>query len=70
LHPKEADVVWVQAYDLDGKLVHDIRTRHKRLSYITAAAQSGGTVWLASVHHNVLGRIDLGQGTGEGMQEV
>jgi sugar lactone lactonase YvrE len=62
LHPKEQDVVWVQAYDLDGTLVHDIKTKHPRLSYITAAAESGGTVWLASVHHNVLGRIELGQG--------
>ena len=70
LHPKQEDFVWVQAYDLDGTLVHDIKTRHKRLSYITAAAQSGGTVWLASVHHNVLGRIDLDRGAGEGMQDV
>jgi sugar lactone lactonase YvrE len=70
LHPKEEDVVWVQAYDLDGTLVHDIKTKHPRLSYITAAAESGGTVWLASVHHNVLGRIDLSQGTAEGLQDV
>jgi len=68
LHPKEEDVVWVQAYDLDGTLVHDIKTKHPRLSYITAAAESGGTVWLASVHHNVLGRIDLCRGNGEGLQ--
>ena len=69
LHPKEADVVWVQAYDLDGRLVHDIKTKHPRLSYVTAAAESGGTVWLASVHHNVLGRIDLGQGSGGDPQD-
>jgi sugar lactone lactonase YvrE len=68
LHPKEEDVVWVQAYDLDGTLVHDIKTKHPRLSYITAAAESGGTAWLASVHHNVLGRIDLCRGNGEGLQ--
>lgn len=59
LHPRPADFVWVQAYDLDGKLVHDIKTRHPRLSFVTAAAESGGTVWLASAQHNVLGRIDL-----------
>jgi len=59
LHPQAEDVVWVQAYDLDGKLVHDVKTRHPRLSFITAAAESGGTVWLASAHHDVLGRIDL-----------
>jgi sugar lactone lactonase YvrE len=59
LHPRPADIVWVQAYDLDGRLVHDIRTRHPRLSFVTAAAERGGAVWLASAHHDVLGRIDL-----------
>jgi hypothetical protein len=59
LQPQAEDVVWVQAYDLDGKLVHDIKTKHPRLSFITAAAETGGTVWLASPHHDVLGRIDL-----------
>ena len=46
LHPQAEEVVWVQAYDLDGKLVHDIKTKHPRLSFITAVAESGGTVWL------------------------
>ena len=39
--------------------VHDIKTKHPRLSFITAAAETGGTVWRASPHHDVLGRIDL-----------
>lgn len=59
LQPQPANIVWVQAYDLDGKLVHNIKTKHPRLSFITAVAESGGTVWLASAHHDVLGRIDL-----------
>ena len=46
LHPQAEEVVWVQAYDLDGKLVHDIKTKHPRLYFITAVAESGGTVWL------------------------
>src|SRR5262249_5559038 len=61
-HPKTKDIVWVQAYDLDGTLVYDIKTTHPRLSFITAAAESDGTLWLASVHHNVLGRIELSDG--------
>jgi len=61
LQPEAEDIVWVQAYDLDGTLVHDIRTKHPRLSFITAVAESGGTVWLASAHDDVLGRIDLSQ---------
>ena len=59
LQPQTEDIVWVQAYDLDGRLVHDIKTKHPRLSFITAVAERGGTVWVASVHHDVLGRIDL-----------
>lgn len=59
LHPRGEDVIWVQAYDLDGKLVHDIKTKHPRFSFVTAVAESGGTIWLASAHHDVLGRIDL-----------
>jgi sugar lactone lactonase YvrE len=61
-NPRQAeDVVWVRAYHPDGKLVHDIRTKHPRLSFITAVAESGGTVCLASAHHDVLGRIGLSQ---------
>jgi len=59
LHPRPKDIVWVQAYDLEGNLVHDIKTRHPRLSFVTAVAERGGTLWLASAHHDVLGRIDL-----------
>jgi len=59
LQPQPADFVRVQAYDLNGSLVHDIQTKHPRFSFVTAAAESGGTVWLASVHHDVLGRIEL-----------
>lgn len=59
LQPNPDDVLWVQAYDLDGRLVHDIKTKHPRLSFATAAAESEGTVWLASVRHGVLGRIEL-----------
>jgi len=59
LHPRPKDIVWVQAYDLEGRLVHNIKTKHPRLSFITAVAERGGTLWLASAHHDVLGRMDL-----------
>jgi len=59
LHPRPKDIVWVQAYDLEGRLVHNIKTKHPRLSFITAVAEHGGALWLASAHHDVLGRIDL-----------
>jgi sugar lactone lactonase YvrE len=59
LQPEPEKMVRVQAYDLDGQLVHDIKTKHPHLSFVTAVAERGGTIWLASVHHDLLGRIDL-----------
>jgi sugar lactone lactonase YvrE len=59
LQPQPNEIVRVQAYDLEGRLIHDIETKHPRLSFVTAVAERGGVVWLASVHHDVLGRIDL-----------
>jgi sugar lactone lactonase YvrE len=59
LQPQPEEIVRVQAYDLYGQLVYDIKTKHPRLSFVTAVAERDGAVWLASVHHDVLGRIDL-----------
>ena len=59
LQPQPEEIVRVQAYDLDGRLVYDIKTKHPRLSFVTAVAERAGTVWLASAHHDVLGRIEL-----------
>jgi sugar lactone lactonase YvrE len=61
LQPRPETTVWVQAYDLDGRLVHDIKTKHESFSFVTAAAEHCGTVWLASAHHDMLGRINLPQ---------
>lgn len=59
LHPRPRRIIWVQAYDRDGRLIHNIRTRHPRLSFVTAAAERDGALWLASARRGVLGRIDL-----------
>jgi hypothetical protein len=52
-------VVWVQAYDLTGRLVYNIRTRHPRFSFATAVAEADGMLWLASVRHAALARLSL-----------
>jgi hypothetical protein len=44
LQPQVEDIVWVQAYDLDGKLVYDFQTKHPRLSFITAVAESAAAL--------------------------
>ncbi|GFO81133.1 MAG: strictosidine synthase family protein [Methyloceanibacter sp.] len=59
LHPKPRRIVWVQAYDLDGRLVHNIKTTHRRLSFVTGAAERRGALWLSSARGDVLARIDL-----------
>lgn len=59
LLPRPKRIVWVQAYDLDGRLVYNIRMRHHRFSFVTAVAQSEGTLWLASVRHAALARLSL-----------
>lgn len=59
LHPKPPSIIWVQAYDLDGRLVHNVKTKHRHLSFVTAAAERHGALWLASARRDVLARIDL-----------
>jgi len=59
LQPRPRRVVWVQAYDLDGRLIYNIRTRHPRFSFATAVAESDGMLWLASVRHAALARMSL-----------
>jgi len=59
LHPKPPRLIWVQAYDLDGRLVHNVKTKHRHLSFVTAAAERRGALWLASARRAVLARIDL-----------
>lgn len=59
LRPRPRRVVWVQAYDRDGRLVHNIKMKHHRFSFITGAAEANGTLWLASPHHAALGRMVL-----------
>jgi sugar lactone lactonase YvrE len=59
VQPHERRTVWVQAYDADGRLVHDLQTEHPRLCMITGVRESGGTVWLGSLTRPMIGRITL-----------
>lgn len=59
LRPRPRRVVWVQAYDLDGRLVHNIKCKHRRFWFVTAVAEAHGTLWLASIRHAFLGRMIL-----------
>ena len=59
LRPKPANTAWVQAYDLDGTLIHDLQTTHPRFSFATGVAERDGTVWIGSFTADCLARIDL-----------
>jgi sugar lactone lactonase YvrE len=59
LQPKPHKTVWVQAYDADGTLVHDVQTTHPGLYTITGVRERGGVVWLGSLTAPALGRIEL-----------
>ncbi|MFH5210449.1 SMP-30/gluconolactonase/LRE family protein [Antrihabitans sp. NCIMB 15449] len=57
LQPQPADVVWVQAYDLTGTLVHDYETKHRDFGFVTAVAERDGVVWLSALHNPNLAKF-------------
>ena len=59
LQPKEKKTVWVQAYDPDGALVHDLQTTHERFYMATGVRELDGTVWIGSLTAPAIARIDL-----------
>jgi sugar lactone lactonase YvrE len=59
VQPREKKTVWVQAYDSDGRLVHDLQTEHPRLFMITGVREADGVVWLGSLTAPRVGRISL-----------
>jgi sugar lactone lactonase YvrE len=59
LTPSEQKTVWVQAYDPDGTLVHDLQTNHQDLYTITGVRELDGVVWLGSLTAPAIGRIQL-----------
>ena len=59
LQPKERPTVWVQAYDADGVLVHDLQTTHPRFHMVTGVREFEGSVWLGSLKARAIGRITM-----------
>ncbi|MEU4426138.1 SMP-30/gluconolactonase/LRE family protein [Actinoplanes sp. NPDC024001] len=49
VRPRAAIVAWVMAFDLDGKLVHDLRATDGSYGFVTAVAEHDGTVVLGSL---------------------
>jgi sugar lactone lactonase YvrE len=50
LQPRPKRTVRVQAYDTDGRLVHDLAGQHDDFHMVTGVREHDGTVWLGSLH--------------------
>jgi hypothetical protein len=49
LQPKPKQTIRVQAYDDDGRLVHDIDLRHPGYHMVTGVREHDGRVWMGSL---------------------
>ncbi|WP_229068948.1 SMP-30/gluconolactonase/LRE family protein [Actinoplanes sp. DH11] len=49
VRPKAEPIAWVMAYDLDGRLVHDLRTTDGSYGFVTSVAEHAGTVVAGSL---------------------
>ncbi|WP_249218067.1 SMP-30/gluconolactonase/LRE family protein [Nocardia seriolae] len=49
LQPKAARTVWVQAFDFDGTLVHDLQCEGTDYSMVTGVAEQDGRIYLGSL---------------------
>ena len=49
LRPKATPIAWVMAFDLDGRLVHDLRTSDGSYGFVTSVAERDGTVVAGSL---------------------
>jgi sugar lactone lactonase YvrE len=58
LQPKPADVIEIQAYDDEGRLVHDLRGRHPDFRMPTGVRERDGKVWLSSIGTTYLAVFD------------
>lgn len=52
--PKAADVIEIQAYDSDGRLVHDLRGRHPEFHMPTGVRERDGVLWFSSIGTSTL----------------
>jgi hypothetical protein len=58
LQPKKHDTMWVQAYDADGRLVHDLQTEDETFRMVTGVRERDGAVWLGSLTEPAIARLN------------
>ncbi|MYR46088.1 SMP-30/gluconolactonase/LRE family protein [Streptomyces sp. SID5910] len=54
LRPKPTPIAWTMAFDLDGHLVHDLRTDDGSYGFVTSVTEHRGTVAAGSLHEDDL----------------
>jgi sugar lactone lactonase YvrE len=58
LRPKAVPIAWVMAFDLDGRLVHDLRTSDGSYGFVTSVAERGGTVLVGSLTEDAVAVLE------------
>lgn len=59
LQPREGRTVFVQAFDQDGRLVHDLQQPNRDFYMVSGVRERDGVVWLGSLECSAIGRITL-----------
>jgi sugar lactone lactonase YvrE len=52
LRPKPTPIAWVMAFDLDGQVVHDLRSETASYRFVTSVAEREGVVVIGSLHED------------------
>jgi sugar lactone lactonase YvrE len=55
LRPRDTPTAWVQAYDVQGVLIHDLQTTEPNLRMVSGVREAAGTVWLGSLESSAAG---------------
>ncbi len=59
LQPQPIPSARVQAYDDQGRLVHDLDLPHDRYSFVTGVREHQGRVWVGSLTQPAIAYVDL-----------
>jgi sugar lactone lactonase YvrE len=59
LQPKPKQTIRVQAYDDDGRLVHDLDVKEPGYHMVTGVREHEGRVWMGSLHEPAVAVLDL-----------
>lgn len=57
--PAPEEVVWVQAFDFDGRLVRNIRIDDVDFGFVTSVAENDGVLYLGTIMGNALGVLEV-----------